>query len=302
MLLSPEARALYAEKHPDKTTRKPQGKQQLELTEGGGLVDVDALELEDGQAGPAGKQLAIQAGGSEGAPETSTAEKDALSLSLVPAAPPKVTETSIVPAGKRAGKVTETSIVPAKIDREDAKATPPKGLQKAFGKRAASRFSASMSDVPPAKKQRVDAPPPEAPAQLALTASVGGTGSVWEQCAALEVPPGTNGLLEARDSLEESLATRSQGGLNVIKAEKKAVCWMKGLLVCEVSATQLRETKLGIAVNEWRKHPEPYIAQLAMSLLTTWRKAWREAVSHERKPLPPTAAAKSPAALEDAGK
>ena len=114
-------------------------------------------------------------------------------------------------------------------------------------------------------------------------AEVSGTGSVWEQCEAHIVPAGIDGLVEAKNALDEGLARIKAGGLVALKAEKELVAWLKGLSVCKVGATGLRATKIGLSVNACRKHPEPYISGLAVSLLTAWMRAWRESEKSDRQ-------------------
>ena len=114
-------------------------------------------------------------------------------------------------------------------------------------------------------------------------AEVSGTGSVWEQCEAHIVPAGIDGLVEAKNALDEGLARIEAGGLVALKAEKELVAWLKGLSVCKVGATGLRATKIGLSVNACRKHPEPYISGLAASLLKPWKRVWRESEESHRQ-------------------
>lgn len=98
--------------------------------------------------------------------------------------------------------------------------------------------------------------------------------SVWEAVPARTVSAGLGGLLEAKEALE---AGNKTSGLAALKAEKEAVAWLKGLASCEVGAANLRDSRIGLAVNLWRKHKEPYVASLALELLQVWRATWREA-------------------------
>lgn len=62
-----------------------------------------------------------------------------------------------------------------------------------------------------------------------------------------------------------------------IRSAQEAVAWMKALATRTLTVAELRDSKIGIDVNEWRKHPEPHIARLAASLLSGWKRTWREA-------------------------
>lgn len=97
-------------------------------------------------------------------------------------------------------------------------------------------------------------------------------GSVWESLEARIVPPGDAGLIEAKDALDRLLAARQRGGLEAFRSEKEAVSWLKGLSMCEVGARELRETKIGMAVNDWRKQKaEQYVTELAATIVMAWK-------------------------------
>eukprot|EP00971_Amphidinium_carterae_P079979 1583001-Amphidinium_carterae.1 len=73
----------------------------------------------------------------------------------------------------------------------------------------------------------------ETPAKVGALAY--GTGSVWESCQAQAVQDGVEGLIEAKDALEQGLARQALGGLASLKAEKEIVGWLKGLTAHSVS-------------------------------------------------------------------
>lgn len=135
-------------------------------------------------------------------------------------------------------------------------------------RRAKRPLESAVSEEPPPGKRGAAAPP----------------SSVWEAVVPREVPPGLEALRQAKDALDAGLC--ANGGLSALKAEKEAVAWLKGLASCSVGAVELRETLIGQAVNAWRKHKEPYISSLALSLLRTWKAAWREAESESKKRAP----------------
>lgn len=110
-------------------------------------------------------------------------------------------------------------------------------------------------------------------------------GSVWSAVPAHCVAPGVGGVTEAREALEAALRKREQEGMAALKAEKDAVAWLKGLSNREVSLSELKETLVGQAVNAWRKHPEPFISDVATSLLGKWKATFREASAGAKSKL-----------------
>mmetsp|Transcript_19355 Transcript_19355/g.53144 ORF Transcript_19355/g.53144 Transcript_19355/m.53144 type:complete len:420 (-) Transcript_19355:193-1452(-) len=282
VILSPEARALYAEKCPDAVARHAgQPEASNACIPGGLLVDADGDGHEERdrlspcEAIADGQQALpcnVTAGGQRALP---CGQQDQ-SLALVPSAA----------AGAAANAADAVASKAQSLQQ---------GLEQAFGKRAAAKFLAG-ADNNAAKsgqvKRKADAMLPQAAdsdekavCPAAAPAAVSGTGSVWEQCRARAVPPGNNGLVEARDALDEGLARSRRGGLDALKAEKEVVSWLKGLLEREVTVAELRDSKIGVTVNSWRKHNEPFISGLAVSLLTAWKRAWREAEKSERRSI-----------------
>eukprot|EP00747_Dinoflagellata_sp_TGD_P165355 gnl/TRDRNA2_/TRDRNA2_186513_c0_seq1.p1 gnl/TRDRNA2_/TRDRNA2_186513_c0~~gnl/TRDRNA2_/TRDRNA2_186513_c0_seq1.p1 ORF type:complete len:334 (+),score=73.39 gnl/TRDRNA2_/TRDRNA2_186513_c0_seq1:91-1002(+) len=157
----------------------------------------------------------------------------------------------------------------------------------------------ASAPTPPAKRpasetesQAPGGTPTPPPAKRPATAAVAGSGdaaSVWEAVTPTVVPTGRDGLIEAKDALEAGLHVQA-GTLAALRAEKAAVGWLKGLAAAEVSPKDLKETLIGQTVNCWRKHSEPYIAAQAVSLLKTWKAAWRQAETDAKQRGASTAA------------
>eukprot|EP00930_Biecheleria_cincta_P088233 TRINITY_DN77475_c0_g1_i1.p1 TRINITY_DN77475_c0_g1~~TRINITY_DN77475_c0_g1_i1.p1 ORF type:complete len:488 (+),score=103.30 TRINITY_DN77475_c0_g1_i1:60-1466(+) len=100
--------------------------------------------------------------------------------------------------------------------------------------------------------------------------------AIWESVPPQEMSSGRAGLCEAKEALEGLL--KQSSGIAAIKAEKEAVAWLKALSPRHVSREELKETRIGVIVNEWRKHNEPCISGLALGLLKTWKSALQDAV------------------------
>lgn len=218
VILSPEARDLYAEKCPDAAARY---RMQVDTCPAGAEGDLEDANGEEGGRTP----LAIEAA--------------ADGVSATPSAGSKRALGADTPEGAAA-----------------------KAQRRARGAGSEVAVRAADEAKPPAPEQ---AGPP-----------VAGAGSAWEKVSPLPVAPGAAGLLEARDALEKALAQVSGGGMAAIRAEKDLAAWLKGLQGRAVGGSELKETRIGLVVNECRKHAEPYIAGLAAALLGAWKKAWRE--------------------------
>uniref|UniRef100_A0A6T0Y615 TFIIS N-terminal domain-containing protein n=1 Tax=Alexandrium monilatum TaxID=311494 RepID=A0A6T0Y615_9DINO len=234
VLLSPAARQLYADKHPEAVARRravvPALKNSSDSAEAPRAASTPAL-------GGGGAPRAALADGSAGQPGATGA-----------GAPAAVSSGEAAAAG-----------------------TP---------QRPKRPLEAAKSEEPPPGKRgsKSEQPPP------GKSGGATAPGSIWEAVVAREVLPGLDALREAKDALDAGL--RAGGGISALKAEKAAVAWLKGLASCTVGAVELRETLIGQAVNAWRKHPEPYIASLALSLLRAWKAAWREAESDCKRRIP----------------
>lgn len=224
VILSPEARDLYAEKCPDAVARY---RMQLDTCPGGADGDLEDADGDEGGRAP----LAIEA----------------------------ATDVSATPsAGSKRALSTDT----------------PEGA----GAKAQRRARGASSQIAVRSEEEAK---PSAPEQAGRP--VAGAGSAWENVDPLHVPPGVVGLLEARDALEKALALVSSGGMAAIRAEKDLAAWLKGLQGRVVGGNELKETRIGLVVNECRKHTEPYIAGLASSILGAWKKAWREGERGDRQ-------------------
>lgn len=235
IIMTPEARALYAEKNPEAAEKYRQQLVPAADAEGGLIDDEDEeaaaqLALEDAR-------LAIQ-------DEPGARQDQGRAVKRRRGEAPEPTKVSAAPAPAAKGK------------EPVAPAAPASGA---------------------AKRAPLSAPPPPPAPGASATAPAAGCGSVWEQCPAYNVVPGSAGLAEARDTLSDNLARKARGGMDAIRAEREAVAWLKGLQQCDVEAADLAATRIGVVVNEWRKHQEPYIAGLATSLLAAWKRSWRQA-------------------------
>lgn len=280
VLLSPEARALYAEKCPDAVAKY---KMQMEPYNGpsSGLVDADdghwdsieqeQLALEDQPLAIENGQLALE----NGAPTTANQDAEQLVMHAHSDAQDSrgkhVRSAETVPTARKdhlalAVSQVATPAAPLKRRREDSSTSVklPKVSKATVVADDKQDQCMDLKYQPPAR--------PKAPS---------GTGSVWEQCGSQEVQPGIAGLLEAKDVLDKALAQLAHGGVAAIKAEKELTMWLKGLLEREVSTAELRETKIGVTVNACRKHTEPYIEKLSLTILSWWKKLWREAEKGE---------------------
>ena len=266
VVMSPEARAVYAEKCPGAVAKY---RAQLSVAKSatgiveGDLVDANGDEDEDdawcrqrlaigmGQPASNDRQLSFGCGhlALESGPKALHDGQPALKDGQL-AVPPDASTT------KQSKRKASSELDATQSKRKSDKVVP------------AVNLADMNADSKPAK----------------AVAEVSGTGSVWEHCEAHIVPAGIDGLVEAKNALDEGLARVKAGGLVALKAEKDLVAWLKGLSVCEVGATGLQATKIGLSVNECRKHPEPYISGLAVSLLKPWKIAWRESdKSHSQR-------------------
>lgn len=256
IVMSPEARTLYAEKNPQAVQKF---QQQLATVESStdGLVDADGDEDLQG-------------------PQPMTIEDNALAIEdgEEGAAPKKRRHAAALGDGGagatvQAGDADATGRTPEKPEKKRARATGGSGGANVDAKAPSGAAEAVGTKQMPAQ-------PKEAATKIAaLVAAVGGTGSIWEKVEANDILPGQVGLVEAREALSDSLSKKALGGMEAFKAEREAVAWLKGLLECEVGPTELKDTRIGVVVNEWRKHSEPYISRLATALLASWKKAWR---------------------------
>lgn len=295
VIVSREARALYEQKHPEACAKHAQQLQPSSCGAEAGLVDAD----EDRASIEPAKLDELQ-------DKKREHSQDKLA---------KVERIQDKQEVRQAPASSEGSVA-ARVSAVDAKS---RAQERAFGKRQAAQMSANgplggaakrgvtsslpaLADGAPPAKRRVssslpalaDGAPPAS--QIPIEAQVmsvptptkrialpTNTRSVWEACEAREVPEGIAGLEEARDALENFRAAQSRGGLDALRAEEEVVAWLKGLASRDIGTHELRETKIGLAVNAWRKHREAYISTLASSLLGAWKQAWREAERAERR-------------------
>eukprot|EP00927_Polykrikos_kofoidii_P049013 TRINITY_DN43163_c0_g1_i1.p1 TRINITY_DN43163_c0_g1~~TRINITY_DN43163_c0_g1_i1.p1 ORF type:complete len:436 (+),score=94.25 TRINITY_DN43163_c0_g1_i1:58-1365(+) len=294
VILTPEARALYAEKMPEAVNKH---KLQLQTVGGDddGLVDVDGEGNAVSCALAAPPQLAVE-DCSRRTDDHNVKDRASTRRDSKKCREMEEPVLAIVPVVEENGGTNAVTSEKRGADSGIA------AVQKAFGKRAAARFSAQMmqsnvAEMP--QKRKASAPlaiedagvkraavTPQ-PAEAAVearsgVAPVAPKGSPWGGCVAFNVRSGTDGLLEAKDGLDSAWAKRGRGGVEMLKAEKEAVSWLKGLTEREVGAIEMRETKIGLSVNEWRKHEEQYVSALAVSLLTAWKRAWRDAEKKDR--------------------
>ena len=281
VVMSPEARAVYAEKCPGAVAKY---RAQLSVAKSatgiveGDLVDANGDEDEDdawcrqrlaigmGQPASNDRQLSFGCGhlalesGPKALHDGQPALKDS-QLAVPPVSPPEKAHLSKCISAHASTTKQSKRKASSELDATQSKRKSDKVVP-------AVNLADMNADSKPAK----------------AVAEVSGTGSVWEQCEAHIVPAGIDGLVEAKNALDEGLARIEAGGLVALKAEKDLVAWLKGLSVCEVGATGLQATKIGLSVNECRKHPEPYISGLAISLLKPWVRAWRESEkSHSQR-------------------
>mmetsp|Transcript_42334 Transcript_42334/g.79296 ORF Transcript_42334/g.79296 Transcript_42334/m.79296 type:complete len:421 (-) Transcript_42334:49-1311(-) len=128
--------------------------------------------------------------------------------------------------------------------------------------------------------------------------------SVWEEMLPHVVPAGPEGLKAAKQVLEAGWSAQQSGLEDDRKAEMEAVAWLKGLEKCKVDKESLKESLIGQVLNPWRKHPEPYVANLAASLMHAWKEAYRNAALLKKQEEEQAAAAAKAeeAAAKHAGK
>lgn len=101
--------------------------------------------------------------------------------------------------------------------------------------------------------------------------------SIWEEVTPHAVPEGAEGLKAASQVLEAGWSAQQSALEEDRKAELEAVAWLKGLAKVEVTKEGLKASLIGQVLNPWRKHPEPYVANLAASLMHAWKETYRNA-------------------------
>mmetsp|Transcript_106122 Transcript_106122/g.300075 ORF Transcript_106122/g.300075 Transcript_106122/m.300075 type:complete len:352 (+) Transcript_106122:69-1124(+) len=255
VLMTEAARDLYAQKHPDAVARR--------------RGQLPALPDEGAAGGPA---ASADPAALEGAKQASLADRPPLAL------------TAEAPRKQPIGQALACKLPEGKAGAGQQAAGQGRRGRCGASTGADSTAIVAASAAEPAPAKRALAGAPVDPAGKRAARASGGPAppaSVWESVAPHEVPSGIEGLLEAKDALDVGM--RAGQGLSALKAEKEAVGWLKGLANRGVGPVELRETLIGQSVNAWRKHSEPYVASLALSLMRAWKAAWREAESDAKK-------------------
>lgn len=105
--------------------------------------------------------------------------------------------------------------------------------------------------------------------------------TLWEAIEPRRPPKDLAGLKSAKEALDagwEAVQNRQSNDPSgqVSSEEREAIEWLKGLENYEINDKEgLRDSKVGLAVTCWRKHPEKYVADIAKRTILEWKEAYR---------------------------